>query len=324
MILVYTRSEGAVSATDLVETGEISDEVVWIDLLRPTAEEARAVERALGIEMPTREEMREIEVSSRLYQEGDGTYMTATVITRAETEMPEAAAITFILAGDCLVTLRYTEPQPFTTFAQRAQRQMVLRASGEMVLVGLLDAVVDRIADILELVGGDVDRLSHDVFASGKAENAEPPDFNDIIQRIGRDGDLISKSRESLVSLSRMLTFVTTKTETPALREAIPRIATLSRDVQSLADHATFLSNKVNFLLDATLGMLNIAQTDIIKIFSVAAVVFLPPTLIASIYGMNFELMPELGWRWGYPLALVLMVVSAVLPYLYFKHRRWL
>jgi len=324
MILVYTRSEGAVSATGLLEKSEIADDVVWIDLLRPTPEEARAVERALGIEMPTREEMREIEVSSRLYQEGDGTFMTATIMTRAETEMPEAAAITFILAGDCLVTLRYNEPQPFTTFAQRAQRQVVLRASGEMVLVGLLDAVVDRIADILELVGADVDRLSHDVFASGKPDNAEPPDFNDIIQRIGRDGDLTSKSRESLVSLSRMLTFVTTKTETPALREAIPRIATLSRDVQSLADHATFLSNKVNFLLDATLGMLNIAQTDIIKIFSVAAVVFLPPTLIASIYGMNFEVMPELGWHLGYPLALILMVVSAVLPYLYFKHRRWL
>ncbi|HTI87056.1 MAG TPA: magnesium transporter CorA family protein [Alphaproteobacteria bacterium] len=324
MIVVYTRSEGAISPSGVVERGEISDDVVWIDLLRPTPDEEHAVERALGIEMPTREEMREIEVSSRLYQEGDGTYMTATVMTRAETEMPESAAITFILAGDCLVTLRYNEPQPFTTFAQRCQRQMLLRASGEMVLVGLLEAVVDRVADILELVGADVDRLSHDVFASGKPDNAEPPDFNDIIQRIGRDGDLTSKSRESLVSLTRMLTFVTTKTETPALREAIPRIATLSRDVQSLADHATFLSGKVNFLLDATLGMLNIAQTDIIKIFSVAAVVFLPPTLIASIYGMNFEVMPELGWPYGYPVAIVLMVVSAVLPYVYFKHRRWL
>jgi magnesium transporter len=324
MILVYTRSEGAISPSDLVDSGEITDDVVWIDLLRPTPEEEHAVERALGIDMPTREEMREIEVSSRLYQEGDGTFMTATIMTRTETELPEAAAVTFVLAGDCLVTLRYTEPQPFTTFAQRCQRQLLLRASGEMILVGLLEAVVDRIADILESVGADVDRLSHDVFASGKPDTAEPPDFNDIIQRIGRDGDLTSKSRESLVSLSRMLTFVTTKTETPALREAIPRIATLSRDVQSLADHATFLSGKVNFLLDATLGMLNIAQTDIIKIFSVAAVVFLPPTLIASIYGMNFEVMPELGWPYGYPVAIVLMVVSAVLPYLYFKHRRWL
>jgi magnesium transporter len=324
MIVVYTRSEGAVSATDLLERNEVPDDVVWIDLLRPTHDEERAVERALEVEMPTREEMREIEVSSRLYQEGEGTFMTATIMTRTETEMPEAGAITFILVGDCLVTLRYAEPQPFTTFAQRAQRQMLLRQSGEMVLVGLLEAVVDRVADILELVGADVDRLSHDVFAAGKAEVKEPPDFNDIIQRIGRDGDLTSKSRESLVSLGRLLTFVTTKTETPALREAIPRIAILSRDVQSLADHATFLSNKVNFLLDATLGMLNIAQTDIIKIFSVAAVMFLPPTLIASIYGMNFEIMPELGWPYGYPVALILMVASALLPYLYFKHRRWL
>jgi len=324
MILVYTRSEGAVSATDLLERSEVPDDVVWMDLLRPTSEEARAVERALGIEMPTREEMREIEVSSRLYQEGDGTFMTATIMTRTETQMPEAGAVTFILVGDCLVTLRYTEPQPFNTFAQRAQRQLALRTSGEMVLVGLLDAVVDRLADILETVGADVDRLSHDVFASGQVNGGEQPDFNEILQRIGRDGDLTSKCRESLVSLSRLLTFVTTKTETPALREAIPRIAILSRDVQSLADHVTFLSNKVNFLLDATLGMLSIAQNAIIKIFSVAAVVFLPPTLIASIYGMNFEIMPELHSRYGYPLAILLMIVSAVLPYLYFKHRRWL
>jgi magnesium transporter len=250
--------------------------------------------------------------------------MTATVMTRTETAMPEAGAVTFILVGDCLVTLRYTEPQPLTAFAQRAQRQLAMRQSGEMVLVGLLEAVVDRIADILESVGADLDNLSHDVFGSNDAERKEPTDFNDIIQRIGRDGDLTSKSRESLVSLSRLLTFVTTKTETPALREAIPRIAILSRDVQSLADHASFQSGKVNFLLDATLGMLNIAQTDIIKIFSVAAVMFLPPTLIASIYGMNFDLMPELNWPYGYPIALVLMVISAVVPYLYFKHRRWL
>ena len=324
MILVYTRSEGAVSAADLLERFELADDVVWIDLLRPTPDEERAVERALAVDMPTREEMREIEASSRLYQEGEGTFMTATIMTRTETELPEAGAITFVLVGDCLVTLRYTEPHPFTTFAQRAQRQHVLRQSGETILVGLLEAVVDRIADILETVGSDVDRLSHDVFASGKPDNKEPTDFNEIIQRIGRDGDLTSKSRESLVSLSRLLTFVTTKTETPALREAIPRIAILTRDVQSLDDHASFLSGKVNFLLDATLGMLNIAQTDIIKIFSVAAVMFLPPTLIASIYGMNFELMPELGWTIGYPVALVLMVASAVGPYLYFKHRGWL
>ena len=323
MILLYTRSEGAVSATDLLERSELPDDAVWIDLLRPTAEEIRPVERALGIEMPSREEMREIEASSRLYQEGEGTFMTATVMTRTETAMPEAGAITFVLVGDCLVTLRYTEPQPFTSFAQRAQRQLALRPSGEMVLVGLLEAVVDRIADILELVGADLDSLSHDVFGAN-GERKEPTDFNEIIQRIGRDGDLTSKSRESLVTLSRLLTFVTTKTETPAMREAIPRIATLSRDVQSLADHASFQSGKVNFLLDATLGMLNIAQTDIIKIFSVAAVMFLPPTLIASIYGMNFELMPELSWPYGYPVALVLMVASAVVPYLYFKHRGWL
>jgi magnesium transporter len=145
-----------------------------------------------------------------------------------------------------------------------------------------------------------------------------------VMERIGRIGDLVSKSRESLVSLGRLLSYVqqsSSVTLTPDLRA---RFKTLSRDVLALSDHASFVNSKTSFMLEATLGLINIEQNDIIKIFSVAAVAFLPPTLIASIYGMNFHHMPELDWMLGYPLALLLMVFSAVVPYVYFKRRGWL
>lgn len=323
MISIYTRATGVISAIPLLEEAVLAEDTVWIDLLNPTSEEERAVERALGVEMPTHEEMREIEISSRLYREGDGIYMTATVLAKSDTPQPEATVVTFIVVGERLVTLRYGEPTPFRTFIARCLRQAVLRNSGEAVLMGLLDAVIDRLADLLERIGLDIDAMSSDVFepSGGRVQGN---DFKNLLRRIGRNGDLASKCRESLVSINRMLTFISSVSDLPARQDIDARIGTLSHDVQSLSDHATFLSNKVNFLLDATLGMLNIEQTNIIKIFSVAATVFLPPTLIASIYGMNFNFMPELDWPLGYPLALLLMLGSAVAPYFYFKHRGWL
>ena len=146
-----------------------------------------------------------------------------------------------------------------------------------------------------------------------------------LLRAIGREGEITSKARESAHSLGRLLTFlIHAANERKEVKPLQARIRTAARDVTSLTDHATFLSGKIVFLLDATLGSINIQQNDIIKIFSVAAVVFLPPTLIASIYGMNFRHMPELEWWYAYPLALALMVVAAIVPYLYFKRRGWL
>ena len=170
-----------------------------------------------------------------------------------------------------------------------------------------------------------MDAISREIFEHDQGEPSISRDYQEILKRIGRKGDLNSKSRESLVSIGRLLSFVTQKLDSrPVDPQVKAQLATIAHDAHALTDHASFLSNKINFLLDATLGMINIEQNAIIKIFSVAAVVFLPPTLIASIYGMNFRLMPELGWHLGYPLALVLMVISAILPWWYFKRRGWL
>jgi magnesium transporter len=314
---------GCLVKAEVAPAAPLPAETVWIDLVAPTREEEGQVEALLGVEVPTREEMQEIEVSSRLYEENGALYMTAAVLCKAQSERPEITEVSFILAGDRLVTVRYAEPQPFTLFSARCQRAPGAHTRGDAVLAGLLDALIDRIADILEHIGLEVDDISLEVF-----EHTTKPgrgDFQGTLRRLGSRGDLTSKVRESLVGVGRLLMFLTqASTAQKIAKELRNRLRTMSRDVRSLTDHASFLSSKINFLLDATLGMINIEQNAIIKIFSVVAVVFLPPTLIASIYGMNFDHMPELDWMLGYPMALLLMLASAITPYLYFKRRGWL
>ncbi|HAH11618.1 MAG TPA: magnesium and cobalt transport protein CorA [Alphaproteobacteria bacterium] len=306
-----------------VETAfDIPAGALWIDMISPGPAEREAVRELMHLEPPTREDMDEIEVSSRLYQEDGAVFMTALVMSRTDTAQPECQPISFVLKGDRLLTVRYTEPQPFATFAARAERQAGMWGKGDIILAGLLEAVIDRTADVLERIGGEIDQLSKEIFRSDpKRGNV---DYQKVLVRLGQHNDLTSKARESLVSFARMLTFMTQALETKQNKEMKGHLKIMTRDVQSLSDHASYLSNKITFLLDAVLGIVNIEQSRIIKILSLAATVFLPPTLIASVYGMNFDVMPELKWMLGYPLALLLMVLSAVVPYYFFKWRGWL
>jgi magnesium transporter len=303
-------------------------QAIWIDLYNPAPQDNRYVEQLLSISLPTREEMQEIEVSARLYQEDGAEFMTLTAASSLESDEPVTTPITFVLKGSTLVTMRYAEPKAFANFVMRAQRASAVPvANGEQVMMGLIEALLDRMADALERVGSGIDQVSRQVFRKGKMKAPSSEDLQAVIERIGQDGDLLTKVRESLVSINRVLTYHTTldqQADKKVTKEAKARTKVLYRDVVALTDQATFLSSKVNFLLDATLGLINLQQNQIIKIFSVAAVVFLPPTLVASIYGMNFSDIPELRWVFGYPWALSLMVLSAILPYLYFKRRRWL
>lgn len=308
---------------------ELGADVIWLDLRSPSAEEVRFVERALGIAVPSREEMQEIEASSRVYEECEALFLTATLLFHADEPPPATTEITFVLKGDRLVTLRYEDPQPFRTLKSRLERTGAGLATGQAVFFWLMEQIVARLADILEKTDLEVDTLSSKIFGAANKNgkrSADQPDLVDTVERIGRSGDTTAKLRESLLTLQRVLLAVGVS-ELAALgnkKDTRTRAKALLRDVQSLLDHTAFLSQKIGFLLEATLGLINIEQNKIIKIFSVVAVVFLPPTLIASIYGMNFEYMPELSWPLGYPFALALMVLSAVLPYWLFKKRGWL
>lgn len=206
---------------------------------------------------------------------------------------------------------------------------MTLSGSGEQVMIGLLEALVDRSADALERVGNEIDAISRAVFGNkARKVNKKTHDLQAVIEQLGRKSELLTMVQESLVSLGRLTAYHVAvervSKPSPTARETKNMLKMVQRDASSLGEHARGLIARINFLLDATLGLISLEQNRIIKIFSVAAVVFLPPTLVASIYGMNFEFMPELALPFGYPLALVMMIQSAVLPYLFFKRKGWL
>lgn len=300
--------------------------VVWFDLLNPTPDEDRYVEALIGAPIPTRDEMLEIETSSRLYVEGGAAYMTATLLTHADSDRPRSSAVTFILTGDRLVTVRYDEPRAFALFQGRAMKPGAAITSGRDVLIGLIDAVTDRLADVLERVGLDVEEISDRIFVDPIAQSrGEVNVYSRVIKSIGRQGTLIGRIQESLVSLTRLLIFLSEDSSRGAFsHDDKIHLRSIIQDVRSLTEHAASLSNKITFLLDATLGLVSLQQNTIVKIFSVLAVVFMPPTLIASVYGMNFKAMPELDWPYGYPFAVGLMLASVAITFAVFKARRWL
>jgi magnesium transporter len=326
MLAIFTVVDAALRKSVPDDLSALPDNAVWVDLVKPTPAEDHAVERLAGIEIPTREDMQEIEISSRLYIESGARYMTASLMCAADTNQPRITPVTFILAGHRLVTVRYDDPRPFALVEMKLARIHGPNANGESVLLELLDAVIDRCADILERAGADVDQVSHDIFEPDESmRTGHAKRYSDILITIGRKGDLTSKVRESLVSIGRLVTFVTAEADgVKWSKDRRAQLKTMQRDVASLTDHASYLSNKITFVLDAMLGVVNLEQNNIIKLFSVMAVVLMPPTLIASIYGMNFKLMPELEWTHGYPMALVMMVFAAALPYLFFKWKKWL
>jgi magnesium transporter len=325
MLAAYVPNGHSLERRDIVSGEEVPDNAVWLDLVNPAPGEDKLIERLLGIAVPTREEMQEIEVSSRLYVENHARYMTATLMCNSDTATPKTTAVTFILSGHRLVTVRYDDPRPFMIVGNKLARNCPANVTGETVLVDLLDAVIDRAADILERIGLEVDRVSHDIFEPDNAASGEALSYKDILKAIGSKGDLTSKVRESLVSIGRLLLFLANEAEGMRWHKDVRlQLQANQRDVLSLSDHATYLSNKITFLLDAMLGVVTIEQNNIIKIFSIAAVALMPPTLIASIYGMNFKHMPELEWTFGYPYAVGLMICSAILPFVIFKWKKWL
>jgi magnesium transporter len=324
MITLYCRQQGKIVVSEPSGSEGLPSGLIWIDVLEPTAEDIAWVKAVAGIEVPTPEEMREIEPSSRLYREGLALFMTASVINRTETREPETRAITFIVVDGLLVTIRYASPMPFDMFATRIRTNPAFLESAEVALVELMDAIVDRLADTLESVDANVNALSLKIFAPVEGREAARIDYTAALQTIGLNAIRCTKVDESLVGLSRLLSFFDANLRQGGQKQVRMRVKDVQRDILSLMGYVERLSDRLTLMLDATLGLVNIQQNAIIKIFSVIAVVFLPPTVVASMYGMNFDFMPELHWDYGYPFAIGLMILSAVLPYLYFRHRKWL
>ena len=238
MFSVFVPSESALKKAVIEDLTAVPENAVWIDLVNPSAAEDKAVERLAGIAIPTREDMQEIEISSRLYMENGARYMTATLMCHSDTDMPRTTAVTFILGDHRLVTVRYDLPKPFALVEAKLARSCTPSVTGEMVLMELLDAVIDRCADILERCGAEIDQVSHDIFEPESARHGQAKRYSQILISIGRKGDLTSKVRESLVSIGRVVTFLSAVVEgvkwSKDMRE---QLKTMQRDVASLTDH---------------------------------------------------------------------------------------
>lgn len=326
MLIAYVPVGGVLKDHVVSAPEQVPEAALWLDLVQPEPGEDHLVETVVGVEIPTREEMREIEPTSRLRATSGARYMTLSVLVDLGGVSTALTPVTFILAKGRLITVRYSKPNFISKFASGARKLDCARPTAEGLLLDLLDTIIDRAADVLEDCGTDIERLSQHVFDRKAGNSGTNNSYRAILSRLGHQEGLTSSVRESLSSLSRMIAFLGVETEeVPALaREHRARLKSMTRDVVGLADYATFLANKLQFLLDGTIGMVSLEQNNIIKIFAVLSVVLMPPTLIASVYGMNFEHMPELHTAHGYPIALAAMLISAITPYLFFKWRGWL
>jgi magnesium transporter len=303
---------------------------VWMDLLRPEPGEIAFVKRTTGLDVPSIAELSEIESSSRLRSEAGVLYLSAPLVYRGDSDQPLGTPVGFVLTRERLITVRFETLPSFTIFATKDLADETDPLTSAAVFAGVMDAITDRLADVLEVIAAELDEVSHRLFRSPATQTGgrRPParesaDLRLILRRIGHSGDLASKIRDSLLGIGRIVPFVTNHAAEWLPPEIKPRLDTVRLDVTSLSDYDMHIVTKVQLLLDATLGLINIEQNNIIKVLTIVSVVGIPPTLVASIYGMNFKGMPELDWAWGYPYGLAVIGLSAVLPLLWFKWRGW-
>jgi magnesium transporter len=324
MINIYVKDKNFIKKVENPKDHIFDEHPIWIDLYNMTREEELYAESILGINIPSLEEMKDIELSSRLYHRDGAINMTASMITNNQNDDYELSAVTFVIYKNTLVTVRYSDPISFQNYSLLVTKLPKSEQNVGSLFVDLIDYIIERIADYLEVVGRDIDAMAKQIFLSKKIPLEQRINFKDIIEKIGLEGDILSKTCESMVTLSRVISYSTQSSSAKFTTEVMNDLAILTKDITALNDHAIFLSNKVNFLLDATLGMINLEQNNIIKIFSIATVLSIPPMIIAGIYGMNFHNMPELNWIYGYPSTIALMILSSWIPYKYFKKKKWL
>ena len=298
------------------------DEALWIDLYRPLDSQVRAV-AALGYEIPTLADMEEIEISNRLYTDNGTIYMTAVLPGQLPDGTQVAMPISFIVDAHRLVTVRHHAPRPFETFPTRADRSSSGCGSPARVFLGLIEEIIGRLADLSEGVARALDATAAKVLTMTAAGDAASLQVS--LVTVGQQAELMSRVRMGLLSMDRILAYhAANSAHQPESARLRPQHAALQRDIQALEVHADFLGSRIAMTVDATMGMIGLQQNDRVRILSVVAALFLPPTLIASIYGMNFTHMPELELDWGFPMALGLMVGSAVVTFLVLKWKNWL
>jgi magnesium transporter len=320
MLIAYREIEGRLIR--LAPEADLSS-ALWVDLVRPDDTETSTVV-ALGLDVPTLEDMEEIEISNRLYRDAGTDYLTVQLTGHSETNGPISGPVTFILSPKRLVTVRHHDSRPFETYPTRADKVGPGCATANGIFLSLIEEAVGRLADLLESAGRSLDHVSRTVYVPGKrGQNQKRLEV--ALRQIGREAELLGNIRLALLTLNRALGFYSQTARDRTGDEGLSgTVSNLMRDMDALEVHTDFLSQRVGLASDATLGMINLAQNSTVRIVSVVAVLFSPPTLIASIYGMNFDVMPELSQPFGYPSALIAMLASSAIAYLYFRWKNWL
>ena len=318
MLTTYTTSENA-------GTSDAPQTVSWIDLMHPTNEERASVEGGYGLKLPSREELSQVELSSRLAERNGVLFLSMPTVSHMSGLDQAQSPLGFVLSKQLLVTIRYAHLQAFETVAERRSKDGGHSSSIDT-FAALVDGMLELSADLIEQISAELDSVSRTIFSKlGKQKHVTQS--NDALRRVligvGIAGERLSRIRDSVLGLQRIVPFVAGAEQDWIPANIRARLKTTQNDLSSLAEYETHLSNKVQFLLDAVLGFINTKQNDIFKVLTVISIVGIPPTLVASIYGMNFKNMPELSWAWGYPYGLVLIVLSAILPIVWFKWRRW-
>ena len=316
MLMAFTLNKGLLEQVAINAATDLVPGVIWVDAIAPTEEERLWLQEAYSQELPTIDDIYEIEATSRCYENDNGLHICSYFLNYAD-ENSENISAAFVFNGDRLFTLREEELAAFRLFRLRARKGLVTLTNSKSIMLGLFETKVENLADIVERIAADLEKTSRQVLG-----NAEHDDNESVLTDLAQQEDINGKVRVSMVDLQRMLYLLLRSGILNA--EQSDRLRDIIRDSESLIASTSFLFDKIKFLLDTTLGFINVNQNKIIKIFSVASVVFLPPTMIASVYGMNFSYLPELQWHLGYPWALGLMLASAVAPYLWFRKKKWL
>jgi magnesium transporter len=300
--------------------------VSWIDLLQPTNEERAGTEDGYGMSLPSREELSQVELSSRLAERDGVLFLSMPTVSLVSGLDQAPSPLGFVLSKSLLVTIRYARLHAFETVAAKRSKGGGGSSSVET-FAALVDGMLELSADVIEQIAAELDGVSRAVFTGLEQQN-HVTQSNDELRRvlfgIGNAGERLSRIRDSVLGLQRIVPFVA-GTELDWIPASVrAHLKTTQSDLSALTEYEAHLSNKVQFLLDAVLGFINTKQNDIFQVLTVISIVGIPPTLVASIYGMNFKNMPELSWAWGYPFGLVLILLSAILPIVWFKWRRWI
>ena len=299
---------------EALENNEDKSSVIWIDMLLPTIEEIRAVENMFDMHFPTKQESEEIELSSRYWEENNRIEINSYFLIN-DSKSAFNETVSFILQGSLLISVRYKKLQSFNTFTKKLLISPREFKTGYSIFCQIIDIRIDADADTIENLSKEITKIRKHVFTDYSNDDEE------ILEKISTFEDLNMKIRENLTDKQRILNsllksqkFVDDKNELPIML----------KDIKSLIDHTNFNFERLDYLQNIFIGILSIEQNKVIKIFTIVNVIFLPPTLIASIYGMNFDFMPELHWEYGYLISIGFMILAAITPVIIFKKKGWI